>query len=330
MLETMNPGYVSLHAHDLLQARASAALELLRSCRLCPRVCGVNRLEGETGFCGVGRHARVASAGPHFGEEACLVGSGGSGAIFFSGCNLGCVFCQNDDISRHAASGQEVSADRLAEMMLELQARGCANINLVSPSHVAAQVLEALVLAAARGLSLPLVYNTGGYDSLETLALFTGIVDIYMPDVKLWDPRHAVRLCASPDYPETARAALKAMQAQVGDLVLGPDGLARRGLLVRHLVLPGGLAGTRRWMEFLTSEVSPGVYVNLMDQYHPCAKAPAYPPLDRELTRQEFERARDEAVEAGVTRFDERPTGSLETMLARLLEGRRAEGAAHT
>lgn len=316
----MLPAYIPLHSQGLLTPRAHAALALMRSCRLCPRDCGVNRLEGETGACGIGRLARVASYAPHLGEESCLLGRDGSGAIFFSGCNLACLFCQNEDISRHPESGEEVTPRELADIMLSLQAQGAANINLVTPSHVAAQVLEALPLAVDGGLALPLVYNSGGYDSLETLALLKGVVDIYMPDVKFTDPETARALCGVADYPATARRAVKAMHAQVGDLRLDSRGMAVRGLLVRHLVLPGGLAGTRGWMEFLAREISPSTYVNLMDQYRPCSKAPGHPPLDRPLSPEEFREARQQAEEAGVTRFDERTPTQIEQLLRAFLE----------
>lgn len=319
----MLPAYIPLNSQGLLAPRAHAALALMRSCRLCPRGCGVNRLEGETGACGIGRLARVASYAPHFGEESCLVGRDGSGAIFFSGCNLACLFCQNEDISRHPESGDEVTPRELADIMLSLQAQGAANINLVTPSHVAAQVLEALPLAVEGGLALPLVYNTGGYDSLETLALLQGVVDIYMPDLKFADPDTARALCGVADYPATTRRAVKAMHAQVGDLRLDSRGMAARGLLVRHLVLPCGLAGTRGWMEYLAREISPSTYVNLMDQYRPCAKASGHPPLDRPLSPEEFREARQQAEEAGITRFDERTPAQIEQLLRAFLEADR-------
>lgn len=315
------PGYLRLHGKGLLVGRVEAALALLAPCRLCPRACGADRLRDETGFCGTGRLARVASFAPHFGEEACLVGRGGSGTIFFSGCNLRCAFCQNADISRDARAGVAVTASQLAGVMLDLQAQGVQNINLVSPSHVAAHILEALPLAADQGLELPLVYNTGGYDSPETLRLLDGVVDIYMPDAKFWDRDTAARLCGAPDYPEAARRAIRAMHAQAGELRLGPGGLAERGLLVRHLVLPEGLAGTRRWMTFLAREVSPNTYVNLMDQYRPCGDVRALPAaLRRTLTPEEFRRAGEEARAAGISRFDARPPGFLEQLLRRLAE----------
>jgi len=320
----MLPAYIPLSGQGLLAPRAHAALALMRSCRLCPRGCGVNRLEGELGACGIGRLARVASHAPHFGEESCLVGRDGSGTIFFSGCNLACLFCQNRDISGHPESGEEVTPRELADIMLSLQAQGAANINLVTPSHVAAHILEALPLAVEGGLSLPLVYNTGGYDSLETLALLQGVVDIYMPDVKFADPETARALCGAADYPATARRAVKAMHAQVGDLRLDSHGLATRGLLVRHLVLPGGLAGTREWMEYLAQEISLNTYVNLMDQYRPCAMALAHPPLDRALSPEEYREARQQAEQAGITRFDERTPAQIEQLLRAFLdEGRR-------
>lgn len=319
----MLPAYIPMSGQGLLAPRAHAALALMRSCRLCPRGCGVNRLEGELGACGVGRLARVASYAPHFGEESCLVGQGGSGAIFFSGCNLGCLFCQNEDISRHPESGEEVTPRELADIMLSLQAQGAANINLVTPSHVAAQVLEALPLAVQDGLSLPLVYNSGGYDSLETLTLLKGVGDIYMPDLKFADPETSRDLCGVADYPATARRAVKAMHAQVGDLRLDSHGLATRGLLVRHLVLPGGLAGTRDCMEYLAREISPNTYVNLMDQYRPCATASGNPPLDRPLSPEEFGEARQQAEQAGITRFDERTPAQIERLLRVFLDSGR-------
>lgn len=320
----MIPAYIPLHSQGLLKPRAAAALALMRECRLCPRACGVNRLEGEIGFCGVGRLARVASCSLHFGEEDCLVGQGGSGTVFFSGCNLGCVFCQNADISRCPESGAATPANDLAAIMLDLQAQGASNINLVTPSHVVPQILEALSLAVERGLHLPLVYNTGGYDSLEPLALLQGVVDIYMPDVKFWEPGVAARLCGAADYPEKARLALAAMHSQVGDLRFDERGLAERGLLVRHLVLPGGLAGTAEWMAFLAKELSARTYVNLMDQYHPCADASSHPGLDRMLTAGEFRRARQEAMASGITRFDERKRNFAERLMQRMLEGNSA------
>jgi putative pyruvate formate lyase activating enzyme len=247
----------------------------------------------------------VSSYSPHFGEEDPLVGSGGSGTIFLTHCNLLCLFCQNFEIS-HLGEGQEISSDRLAGMMLHLQERGCHNINFVSPSHGVAQILAALPRAVEGGLRVPLVYNTGGYDSLDTLLLLEGVFDIYMPDLKFMDGEVSRRFCRAPDYPERVRAAIKEMHRQTGDLVLGTHSIAERGLLVRHLVLPGGLAGTREAMRFLTGEVSPDTYVNIMDQYRPCGEAMAHPPLNRRITIREYEEALGMAREEGIHRLDQR------------------------
>ena len=287
----------------LLAKNLELVLEAFRRCTFCPRRCGVDRLSGEMGMCKVGRSAVVASYGPHFGEEEPLVGVGGSGNIFFSGCNLLCSFCQNFDIS-HQVVGEMVSASRLAKMMLSLQAMGCHNINVVTPSHVVPQILEALVRALEKGLNLPIVYNTSGYDSVETLKLLDGIVDIYMPDFKFWDNEVAWRTCRAKDYRERACEALKEMHRQVGDLVMDESGLAVSGLLVRHLVLPNALAGTSEVMDFLAREVSPDTYVNVMDQYRPCGMIPEGGDLDRTITREEYEQAMRAAREAGIHRFD--------------------------
>lgn len=301
----MKSGYLGLHETGELAGRIVAARELLRVCRVCPRNCRVNRLAGATGYCRTGRLARVASYTPHFGEESPLVGVGGSGTVFFSNCNLGCVFCQNYEIS-HLGEGEEVSGEQLAAMMVSLQARGCHNINLVTPSHVVPQILEALPTAIARGLTVPLVYNSGGYDSVETLQLLAGIVDIYMPDFKFWAGETAKRLAGAPDYPTAARAALKEMHHQVGDLLLDGRGLARRGLLVRHLVMPGQLAETAEILRFIAGEISPDTYLNLMDQYRPCGRAGEFPPLDRALSHEEYRQALALAEKTGLRRLDQR------------------------
>ena len=234
-----------------------------------------------------------------------MVGTGGSGTIFFTHCNLYCLFCQNFEIS-HLGEGKAVSSDRLAEMMLSLQERGCQNINFVSPSHVVAQILAALPKAVEGGLRVPLVYNTGGYDSVETLRLLEGVFDIYMPDLKFMDGEVSRRTCRAPDYPEKVQAAIKEMHRQTGALVLGVRSIAERGLLVRHLVLPGGLAGTREAMRFLAREVSPDTYVNMMNQYRPCGEAMAHPPLNRRITVGEYEEALTVAREEGIHRLDQR------------------------
>jgi putative pyruvate formate lyase activating enzyme len=302
------PAYLKAHAAGQLSLKAQQARKLLESCRLCPRQCGVNRLEGNLGVCKVGRLAEVASAFPHFGEEDCLRGWRGSGTIFFSGCNLRCVFCQNFDISQQG-DGQPVSAQQLATLMLELQQAGCHNINFVTPSHVVPQLLEALELAVQQGLRLPLVYNSSGYDSLETLHLLDGVVDIYMPDFKLWDPEHCRLYLTAADYAEAARAALKCMHQQVGVLKVDEHGVALRGVLVRHLVMPGLLQDTGQILRWLARELSPDTFVNVMDQYRPAWKARSDPRLaaiNRPLRLAEYEQAVELAQQAGLWRLDQR------------------------
>jgi putative pyruvate formate lyase activating enzyme len=327
------PSYLSLHASGELARRAAEAQERLRCCALCPRECRVDRLAGELGQCRTGAHARVASYGPHFGEEAPVVGRGGSGTIFFVGCNLACVFCQNHDISQPeddrapvagagalrgvsspgggpapggpaAALAWERPPELIARMMLDLQDLGCENINFVSPTHVVPQILTALVLAADGGLRLPLVCNTGGYDALETLRLLDGVVDIYMPDMKYADEAVAARLSGVSGYPRRNRAAVLEMHRQVGDLELDDRGVARRGLLVRHLVLPGGLAGTAAVARFLAAEVSAGTYLNVMEQYRPAHKAAEHEEIFRRPTVAECQKAAEEALAAGLWRLD--------------------------
>jgi putative pyruvate formate lyase activating enzyme len=303
--------YTLLHEKGLLKGRAVQALTMLEDCMLCPRACRVNRLHGELGFCRTGRYAKVASFGAHFGEEAPLVGTHGSGTIFFSSCNLLCSFCQNYDIS-HLRDGVEVGAKELAGMMIDLADKGCHNINFVTPSFVVPQILEALVLAADAGLDLPLVYNTGSYDSVETIRLLEDIFDIYMPDFKFWEEEPAKSFCSAPDYQEVACAACKEMHAQVGDLVIDRGGIAQRGLLVRHLVMPGGLAGTREVMGFLAQEISRNTYVNVMDQYRPCYKAKDDPRIHRRITHAEYEEALEAARTAGIHRLDSRVRNFLQ------------------
>lgn len=301
----MTPAYIEAARSGLLHERVEQALAALGECRLCPRECGINRLEDERGVCRTGRRAVVCSYSPHFGEEDPLVGLMGSGTIFFSWCNLLCVFCQNWEIS-HEGEGREVEATELAEMMLYLQGQGCHNINFVSPSHVVAQILEGLEIAAERGLQVPLVYNTGGYDRVETLRLLEGLVDIYMPDIKYASAEVAARYSKARDYPEAARAAVREMHRQVGDLRLDPRGIATRGLLVRHLVMPGGLAGTREVMRFLAREVSKDTYVNVMAQYRPCGEAHRFPEIARRISAEEYEEALQAAREEGIGRLDQR------------------------
>ena len=275
---------------------------MLEECCVCPRSCGANRLAGESGQCHVTSQLLVSSCGPHFGEEAPLVGRRGSGTIFFTYCNLHCVFCQNYTISQ-LGEGFSASSEELAGMMLSLQAKGCHNINLVSPTHVVPYILDALEVAAGKGLNLPLVYNSGGYDSLETLKLLDGIVDIYMPDMKYSDGKVAEELSGVKDYPSINRAAVKEMHRQVGDLQTDKQGIARRGLLVRHLVLPSRLAGTQEVVHFLAREVSTNTYLNIMAQYHPCHKAYDIPSLARPISGKEFQEAVDLAHQGGLHRW---------------------------
>jgi len=275
-----------------------ASLQRLASpCRLCPRACGVARDRGEKGFCGVGAEALLASAAPHFGEEPCLVGRGGSGTLFLAGCNLGCRFCQNWEISQ-GRTGEPATPAELARVMLRLQERGCVNINWVTPTHLVHRLVEALLLARRDGLTLPLVYNCGGYESLAALRLLAGVVEIYMPDLKSLDPAFGAAALQAPDYPERARAALVEMQRQVGDLELDECGIARKGLLVRHLVMPGRDAGPV--LEFLAREISPRCAVNVMGQYHPAGRAREVPGLERSPSREEVQEARERAFALGL------------------------------
>jgi len=306
-VEEAYPAYTALLQSGELARRARQAVEMLADCHLCARQCHADR-RGEKAsgaFCRTGRHAIVSSAFPHHGEEDCLRGTRGSGTIFFSNCNLRCVFCQNFEISWEA-EGRAIGAAELAELMLGLQQCGCHNINFVTPSHVVAQILEALVLAAQQGLRLPLVYNTGAYDSMEALGLLDGVVDIYMPDLKFLDSDAARSWARAPDYPEVACRAIKEMHRQVGDLVLDESGLARRGLLVRHLVMPGCLEDTRRVMRFLAEEISRDTFVNLMPQYRPQGLAHRYEGISRPLRIDEYRQALAAAREAGLWRLDRR------------------------
>ena len=306
--QTFEPVYLRNNVRDGLARRVERALELLQSCTACPRNCKVNRLEDKFAVCKTGRHAVVSSHFPHHGEEDCLRGWKGSGTIFFTGCNLRCVFCQNFDISWQVR-GRPAPPRELAAMMLELQAQGCHNINLVTPEHVAPQIVQALPLAIAEGLRLPLVYNTSAYDSMESLALLDGLVDIYMPDFKYWDAEMARKYSRAPDYPEVARRAIKEMPRQVGNLIIEDNGLARRGLLIRHLVMPEDVAGTRAVMPWIAEELSPETYVNIMAQYHPAGKVSRsdHAEINRRVTPAEYERALDAAWRAGLKRLDSRP-----------------------
>ncbi|MBI4926125.1 MAG: radical SAM protein [Anaerolineae bacterium] len=298
----MQAAYLNLPPGELAQ-RAERLKAMLEPCTLCPRGCKANRLSGKPGLCKTGAHAWVAGFEAHHGEEACISGWKGSGVVFFSRCSLHCVYCQNAELSQ-AFDGKELDAPALAALFLRLQAEGCHNLNLVTPGHVAAQIVEALVLAVPQGLTLPLVYNTSGYDSLETLALLDGIVDIYMPDLKYTDSKSAHIYSGVKNYPTVNRAALKEMQRQVGDLQVDEDGLARRGLLVRHLVLPNRIAGSIAAARFLAEEISPRVHVNVMDQYWPAHLAQQFPPLNRKVTGKEMAEAREAFRNAGLIQMN--------------------------
>jgi putative pyruvate formate lyase activating enzyme len=304
--EQFEPAYLKLLRSGDLEERARAARSRLADCDLCARYCRVNRHETTKGaVCRTGRRAVLHSFGPHHGEERPLRGWRGSGTIFFTWCNLRCVYCQNSEISQKGV-GREIDAESLAACMLSLQEQGCHNVNLVTPSHVVAQILEALVTAARSGLRLPLVYNTGGYDSLEALTLLDGVVDVYMPDMKYGDSVLGHRYSHVRDYYEVNRAAVMEMHRQVGDLIIDEDGLARRGLLVRHLVLPGDLASTQQVLSFIADEISPATYVNVMDQFHPRHRAHVFPPLDRRISVDEYRRARELARRLGLREDEDR------------------------
>jgi len=308
------PAYMELFRTGELYRRSREAIRALADCRVCPRDCGVNRLNDEWALCKTGRYAWVSSHFPHFGEEDCLRGWNGSGTIFFSMCNLKCVFCQNYDISQRR-DGFEARPEMLAQMMLELQSKGCHNINFVTPEHVVPQILEALPLAVQMGLRLPLVYNTGAYDSLDSIRMMDGIVDIYMPDFKYWDEGRAAKYLKARNYPQTARAVILEMQRQVGDLVFDETGLARRGVLVRHLVMPDNAEDSRHIMRFLAREISPHTYVNIMDQYRPAWKVTEnrYREINRRVTSGEVRETVRLAQEEGLHRFDTRnPEAFLE------------------
>jgi putative pyruvate formate lyase activating enzyme len=320
MRTPFQPAYRCLNP-DELRDRAQRAVAQLADCRLCPRDCGVNRLADAWSACKTGRHAVVSSWFPHFGEEDCLRGWNGSGTIFFGHCNLRCVFCQNYDISQDIKPRAEpgVTAREIAAMMISLQRRGCHNINFVTPEHVVAQIVEAVAEALALGLELPLVYNTSAYDALGSIELMNGLVDIYMPDFKYWSREASARYLKAADYPDAARAAIMAMHEQVGPLVLDGQGLARRGVLIRHLVMPGALDETRAILEWIARELGPDTYVNLMDQYYPAGKVneERYSEINRRLTSAEFVGAQRAAAQLGLRRLDvRRPHPRLRPRLA--------------
>ncbi len=295
------PSYLKLYATGTLQKRLDILNSKLEKCELCPRRCHVNRLKEELGFCRAGKQLMISSAFPHFGEETPLVGHRGSGTIFFTHCNLRCIFCQNYDIS-HQGRGENITSKQLAHYMYALQNRGCHNINLVTPTHYLPQIVASLPYAIDMGLKIPIVYNCGGYESEEVIKLLDGIIDIYMPDVKWSDSKVADRHAQAPDYPEVAKRVLKEMHKQVGDLIINEEGIAKRGLLIRHLVMPHRLAGTRNVMRFIANEISSNSYVNIMNQYRPEYKASSLPELNRGITNQEYQDAISCAKEEGLFR----------------------------
>lgn len=297
----MLPDYLHLSKKELNQ-RIERLFKILENCQLCPRRCRINRLKKERGFCQLGEKPKVSAYHPHYGEELVLVGRGGSGTIFFTSCNLACLYCQNYEISQ-LRIGQEVSFERLAEIMLELQNQGCHNINLVTPTPQVSQIIKAFSLAREKGLKIPLVYNTNGYDSVETLKLLRGIVDIYMPDLKYSDEKIAFKYSQAPAYFKVMKKAIKEMYHQVGDLVINNEGIAVRGLLARHLILPNSLAGSKKIFEFLAKEISPKTFLNIMDQYYPTFRAKEFPELARPINQKEYNQAIKLAKEFGLKRL---------------------------
>jgi putative pyruvate formate lyase activating enzyme len=298
------PAYLRLEETGELARRAQELYSIYRSCRLCPRQCGVNRAKGEKGVCSSTSRAKVFSAHPHFGEERPLVGRGGSGTIFFSNCNLLCAFCQNWEIN-HRGDGSYASDDSIGRLMTDLQGTGCHNINFVTPTHILPNIIGGLRTAIRRGLRVPLVYNCGGYEPVEIIKLLDGIVDIYLPDYKYADGAMSEKYSTGArDYPERAAEAIEEMHRQVGELVTDENGIALRGLLIRHLVLPGNIAGTDKFVQFVASRLTRSTYVNIMDQYRPEHKAPGIPELSRRISSAEYQQAVRWAKEAGLTRLD--------------------------
>jgi len=303
---SFEPAYQKLlHGHKL-QARAEQSLALLQKCRLCPLACGADRGAGEISACGAGRWARIGAWFPHFGEEACLRGRRGSGAIYFAACNLRCVFCHTEEIS-HRGTGTLVSPEQLADIMLQLQAQGCHNINLMTPSHIVPQLLEATAVAAQGGLRVPLIYNTSAYDSVKTLKLLEGVIDIYLPDFKFWDPAEAQHYLGAADYPATARAAIMEMHRQVGTLTCDSRGLAQSGVLVRHLVMPNDLPGAKQIIDFLAAFVAPDTWVSIMSQYRPTAatNAGGFAAITRRPGADEYRSVVEYARAAGLRVIDD-------------------------
>ncbi len=306
-MENFTPSYLKLERGEL-QRRIEALIDLASPCALCPRMCRSDRRSGSKGYCRTAFSPVISSASPHFGEESPLVGHGGSGTIFFTNCNLCCNFCQNYDISQQGI-GEIISVEDLAGLMILLQKRGCHNINFVTPTHQVHAIVAALPMAIDFGLNVPLVYNTGGFDSIQTLKQLEGIIDIYMPDLKFTDPDVALSLADAPDYPSVVKTAVIEMYRQAGDLVTSSEGIARKGLLVRHLVLPHDLAGSEEAFRFLAEEVSPNTYLNVMAQYRPCFRALGKAKIGNRLTTSQYNETLLMAKRAGLSRLDERHPG---------------------
>lgn len=300
----MRPTYIESYKKGDLERKIEIFSKRLELCNLCPRNCKVNRKKGEKGYCKAPSEITISSYFPHFGEEKVLVGKGGSGTIFFTYCNLGCIFCQNYTIS-HLGMGEIIDTETLATIMIELQNMGCHNINLVTPTHYVPQILEALFYAIPKGLNIPLVYNSSGYESLETLRELDGIIDIYMPDIKFWSPDISLQLANAYDYPEVAKEAVREMYRQVGNLITDENGIAIRGLIIRHLLLPNGVSSIKEWLEFLKREISTDVFINIMPQYRPLYKAYKYPLINRTISLNEYKEAVNLAKNMGFSRIYE-------------------------
>jgi putative pyruvate formate lyase activating enzyme len=313
----MRPRYLKLYETGELQKRIDKSWKMMECCTICPKNCKVNRISDNLGVCGVGKLAPVSSYGPHFGEERPLVGQNGSGTIFFASCNLLCIFCQNYDISHfNEADSQHLTSEDLAAVMIRLQQQGCHNINLVTPSHVVPHILSALPEAIENGLKLPLVYNSSGYDSVETLNLLDGVIDIYMPDFKFWNNATANLYTEAHNYSDVARQAIKTMYAQVGNLSMNDHDIAQRGLLIRHLVMPDHLDETSEILKFIATEISSTCHVNIMDQYRPCGTAVS--PIDRPLSNKEYQTALNFAKPTGLIQLNEMRLADLLRNLSRL------------
>ncbi len=305
----MQPGYIQAVEQNVLSRRIDKAGKWASNCCLCPRNCRVNRMEGELGFCRTGALAPVASYNLHFGEEDPLVGERGSGTVFFGHCNLGCVFCQNYDISDNQSRHQEVYPNQLGFIFMELQKKGAHNINLVTPSHVVLSILQGLKEAAGQGLNIPLVYNTSSYDEVHTLKLLDGIVDIYLADSKFFHPEPAKKYADAQDYPEKARMAIMEMHRQVGPLKTDEKGIARKGLMIRHLVMPDNLAGSKEWLEFFADNLSRDTFINIMGQYRPAGYAHMYPELTGRVSGDRVMELKQKARDLGLVNLDERESG---------------------